>query len=99
SRYQASVRRRGAKTNRCAVDPGGPVVREPSGAIGHAGGTSRNAGNLSAPRICRGRRAYELRIEPYGLISPNWHLYGPHSQGREASRLTDPTGNQVRVRY
>jgi putative ABC transport system substrate-binding protein len=41
----------------------------------------------------------ELRIEPYGLVSPGWHLYGPCTQGREASRLTDPTGDQVRVRY
>ena len=79
---QASVRRRGEKTNRRAVDPGGPVVREPSGAIGHAGGTSRNAGNLYASRICRGRRAYELRIEPYGLVSPNWNLWAAFSRAR-----------------
>src|SRR5262249_32687810 len=97
--YQASVRRRGAKTNRRAVDPGRPVVREPSGAIGHTGGPSRNAGNLSASRICRGRRADELRIELDRLVSPGWHVYEPCSQGREASRLTDPTGDQVRVRY
>src|SRR5437660_4528487 len=48
----------------------------------HTRGPSRDADDLCRSRVCRIRRADELRIELCRPVSPRRHLYGPCSQGR-----------------
>ena len=57
----------------------------------------RGPGDIWRARICLSRRANELRKQPYGCLSSNRRLCGPHSQGRQAKRLAGGAGVQIRV--
>ena len=50
-----------------------------------------------AARICRSRRADELRSQHRGCVSSGRRLYRPHPQGREAGRPAGGAADQVRV--
>ena len=45
---------------------------------------TRSPRSYSVARICRSRRADELRSEHYGCVSSGRRLYRPHPQGRQA---------------
>ena len=66
------------------------VLYQPARAACHAGGAPCASGNLPLSRLCRSRRADELRSQPGGHVSPVRRLYRPHPQGREAGRSAGP---------
>jgi len=63
--------------------------REPFGAIRHAGGAPRAAVDAFYARVCRSRRAHQLRSKHCRHVPSGRHLRRPHPQGREARRPAD----------
>src|SRR6516225_2715553 len=86
-------------TGRCIGDQPGRAVRRPSCATHHAGGAPYAPGAVSSARACRSWRADELRIGPFGPVSPDRRLRRPRPQGRETSRNAGPAAYQIRVRH
>ena len=58
-----------------------------------------DSGCLCEPRVCRSRRADELRNRPRGHVSSSRRLYRQHPQGRQARRPAGAAIDQIRVRH
>ena len=75
------------------------LFRESARSTSRAGGTSRDARNLSFARVCRHWWTDELCTQPDGCLSPRRWLRRADSQRRKAGRLADPTGGEIRVHH
>ena len=64
-----------------------PVLDQPARSIRQFGDPPRNPGGIFEPRICRERRADELRIQHLRCISAGWCVCRPNSQGRASRRI------------
>src|SRR5262249_39327257 len=73
------------------------LLGQPPRAIGPPGNAPRGPRDICGARICRSRRAGELRGEPDGCLSPGRRLYRPRPQGREARGPAGSAGDQVRT--
>ena len=73
------------------------LARRPVNAliVGDGGDVPQGSSDLFLARVCRGRRADELRNEPGRYVSPGRRLYRPDSQGGKPGRAADRAGNQV----
>ena len=63
----------------------------------HPGGAPCDPRDICVARICRSRRADELRSQHCGCVSSGRRLYRPHPQGREARRPAGRAVDQVRA--
>ena len=59
------------------------LFQQPTGSVGPLCDALRGPHDLRRPRICRGRRAYELRGKPYKVPATTRPLCGPDSQRRK----------------
>src|SRR5438128_2330403 len=85
------------EAGRCIAGRPGPAVLHPSRATHHAGGAPYAPGVILSARVCRSRRADELRIGPSGPVSPDRRLRRPHPQGRGTGRNAGPAADQIRI--
>src|SRR5262245_45498251 len=73
------------------------LIAPDPGPTSHVVPASRGALDPCHPRVCRSRRADELRAEPRECVSTDRHLYRPHPQRRETGRPAGSATNKVRA--
>src|SRR5262249_54002834 len=81
----------------CTTRRGQCVLHLTASPVGGAVRAPRNSHELSRTRVCRGRRADELRTEPDRCVSPRRRRCRSDSQGRGGRRPASRTAHQVRA--